>query len=221
MEGIQFTRYIQATFRIKSPTRTVWVDPYRLTERDVASEKADLILVTHPHSDHLDPDALRNCLKEGTVLVTNPVVDSQLPRDIREQCQVVAIKAGESTEQLGIPIKAVAGDNQHHPRDEGVNTGFVFGLMGVNIYHAGDTNRVPEMSDLGHVDFALYPIGGTYTSDEEEAADIIVNTIKPKYAIPMHYGYLTGGDPGKFKALVGDAVIVTVLDQVKRVTYQG
>ena len=70
------------------------------------------------------------------------------------------------------------------------------------IYHGGDTNRVPEMDSFGDIDVALIPIGGTYTMDEKEGAQAVLD-MKPKVVIPMHYGYATGGDPQKFASLVG------------------
>jgi L-ascorbate metabolism protein UlaG (beta-lactamase superfamily) len=107
-----------------------------------------------------------------------------------------------------VEVRAVAGYNGFHPR--GFNLGYVFRLGDQTVFHGGDTDRVPEMSSLGDVDVALLPIGGTYTMAEEEAA-AAVRMIRPKVAIPMHYGYATGGDPEKFAALVGSDATVVVL----------
>jgi L-ascorbate metabolism protein UlaG (beta-lactamase superfamily) len=106
-------------------------------------------------------------------------------------------------------VRAVPGYNSVHPR--GSNVGFVFELGGLTVYHAGDTGRVPEMANLGPIDVALLPIGGTYTMDETEAADA-VNDVRPKVAVPIHYGYATGGDPRKFASLVGKAAEVIILE---------
>jgi L-ascorbate metabolism protein UlaG (beta-lactamase superfamily) len=78
------------------------------------------------------------------------------------------------------------------------------------VFHAGDSDRVPEMSSLGEIDVALLPIGGTYTMAEAEAAEA-VRMIRPTVAIPMHYGYATGGDPEKFASLVGADATVVIL----------
>jgi L-ascorbate metabolism protein UlaG (beta-lactamase superfamily) len=110
--------------------------------------------------------------------------------------------------EKGVEIRAVPGYNSFHPR--GFNIGFLFALEGKRIYHAGDTGQVPEMAELGAVDIALIPIGGTYTMDEPQAAEA-VRAIKPKTVIPMHYGYATGGDPEKFAFLVGDSANVVIL----------
>ena len=82
------------------------------------------------------------------------------------------------------------------------------------IFHAGDTDLVDELGVLGPVDLALVPIGGTYTMDEADAANGSKQLIKPKIAIATHYGYATGGDPHKFKKLVGNAATVHILDPV-------
>ena len=220
IDGLEFTRYVQASFKIKGGGLVVWVDPHRVGENEVGDDKADLVLVTHPHGEHMDPAALTACAKQETVLITNPVVWSQLQGRLGDRfADVATIRAGESTERRGVPVQAVAGYNQHHPKDQGFNTAFVFTVGGKRIFHGGDTDAVPEFGGLGAVDIALYPIGGTYTSDEADAATAIRDLIKPRVAIPMHYGYATGGDPNRFKELVGDAAKVHILDPVLNVRY--
>lgn len=204
IEGIEFERAIQSTFRIKGGGLVVWVDPHKVTK----GEKADLILVTHEHFDHLDPDSIKVLEKADTVVVANEPCAKKLKGQVKSR--IVSIKEGQSVTEKGVQIKAVPGYNGYHPRDQGYNVGLVFNLAGKNIYHGGDTSKVAEMANMGPVDVALYPIGGTYTSDESDAAEAI-KVIKPKYAIPMHYGYATGGDPQKFKSLVGTAAKVEIL----------
>ena len=225
IDGLEFTRYVQATFKIKGAGLVVWVDAHRVTDQEVGADKADLALITHPHFDHMDPEALRACVKDGTVLVTNPTVwqelEPKLAADVTAKMSVVTIRAGESTEQRGVPIEAVAGYNNYHPKEQGYNTGFLFTLAGQRMFHAGDTSKVPEFGRLGQVDIALYPIGGTYTSDEADAASAIRELIKPRVFIPMHYGYATGGDPEQCKALVGSAAQVHILEPVLNVRLGG
>jgi L-ascorbate metabolism protein UlaG (beta-lactamase superfamily) len=193
-------RFIQSGFLVKSSDVVIYVDPHRIEE----GEKADLILITHEHFDHLDPTAIGALKKEDTVIVANAACAQKLG----DQGRVVALEEGQAVTEKGVEIQAVAGYNDYHPR--GFNVGFVFKVAGKTVYHAGDTNRVPEMADLRAIDVALLPIGGTYTMDEEEAA-ALARDLRPKVVIPIHYGYATGGDPKRFATLVGDATQVILL----------
>ena len=197
---LRFQRFIQSSFLIKGPDVVIYVDPHRIE----AGEKADLILVTHEHFDHLDTAAVDVLLKKDTVIVASAACAKKLG----DRATIVALEEGGTTSVKGVDIRAVAGYNDHHPR--GFNVGFVFSVAGQKVYHAGDTGRVPEMMELGPIDVALIPIGGTYTMDEEEAA-ALVRDLKPRVVIPMHYGYATGGDPKRFATLVGDAAQVIIL----------
>jgi L-ascorbate metabolism protein UlaG (beta-lactamase superfamily) len=216
IEGIEFTRYIQSAFKIKAPGLTIWVDPHRVSAREVGEDRADLILITHPHNDHLDLNSIEACKKEDTVIVCSPAC---LPRLEGRAARVVQLGENQSTEQKAVPIKAVPAYNDFHKRAESFGVGFLFTLQGRQIYHAGDTGKVEEMADLGPVDIALIPIGGFYTVDEAEAADAVRTMIKPRAVIPMHYGYATGGDPQKFRDLVGGAATVHILDPVLEVKW--
>jgi L-ascorbate metabolism protein UlaG (beta-lactamase superfamily) len=200
--GVQFERFIQSSFRIKSSDTVIYVDPHRIPGGD----KADLVLITHEHFDHMDPASIKAVEDADTAIVANAPCARQLQGKVRGR--IVSIEEGQSVSEKGVQIRAVPGYNSAHPR--GHNVGFVFSVGGQTIYHAGDTGRVPEMASLGAIDVALLPIGGTYTMDEKEAAEA-VKDIRPKVAIPMHYGYATGGDPRKFASLVGQAAQVVVL----------
>jgi L-ascorbate metabolism protein UlaG (beta-lactamase superfamily) len=199
VDEIEFERIIQSSFCIKAGGLVVYVDPHRVS----GGEKADLIFVSHDHFDHLDPSAIATIQKADTVIVTN----GPCARRLQGKGNIVSIEEGQTVTEKGVEITAVPAYNSFHPRSDSI--GFLFTLAGKRIYHAGDTNLVPEMAELGPVDVALIPIGGTYTMDEPEAAEA-VKTIRPKTVIPMHYGYATGGDPKKFASLVEDTANVII-----------
>ncbi len=200
--SVEFERFIQSAFRVQSGDTVVYVDPHRLE----GGPPADRILITHEHFDHMDPNAINAVAADGTVIVANAPCARQLEGKVKGK--IVPVQEGDAVTEKGVEVRAVAGYNGHHPR--GFNVGYVFRVGDQTVFHGGDTDRVPEMADLGDIDVALLPIGGTYTMAEEEAAEA-VRMIRPKTAIPMHYGYATGGDPQRFTSLVGADATVVVL----------
>lgn len=214
IEQVELTRYVQATFKMKSSRRIVWVDPIRVNAEQIGDDKADLILLTHEHGDHFNVDCINAVSKEGTVLVcNNSGIVSKVQGNVSARVSVV--KEGDAFDTAGVHIRAVAGYNDIHPRNQGSNSfniGFTFTLGGAQMLHTGDTGLIDEFERFGPLDVALVPIGGTYTMDEAEAAQAVTQLLKPTIAIPMHYGFATGGDPNKFKDLVGDAARVEILD---------
>ena len=206
INGVHFEWFVQSSLCIKDDA-VLYIDPHLIRD----GEKADLILITHDHFDHLDITSIKAVAKDDTVIVANACCVPRLQGKVA--AKVMPIGEGETVSEKGVDVHAVAGYNHIHPR--GSNVGFVFSLRGQTIYHAGDTDHVPEMASLGSIDIALVPIGGTYTMDEQEAAEA-TKVIQPKVIIPIHYGYGTGGDPQKFASLVGAAARVVVLDEVQR-----
>jgi L-ascorbate metabolism protein UlaG (beta-lactamase superfamily) len=191
--NLKITWLNHASFKIKNQGMVIYLDPFKIS----FGEKADLILVTHDHFDHYDERSIEILKKEETEILIGGK----------------NIKEGEEKEVNGVKIKAVPAYNlvkPFHPRGKGV--GYLIEIEGKKIYHAGDTDRIPEMAELGEIDLALLPIGGTYTMNEVEAAEA-VKLFSPQKVIPMHYGTLseTMGDPEKFKELVGKISEVIIL----------
>ena len=184
---------------------TIITDPYKLA----TPQKADLILISHNHFDHLSVDDLKNVSTENTTIVAaNECIDMLTGFSFKEK---IGIIPGEEMTVRGIKIKAIRAYNldkinpetkkPFHPKEDN-KIGFLIELNGITIYHTGDTDLIPEMSDL-KPDIALVPVSGTYVMTADEAAKA-VERIKPKIVIPMHYGTIVGSekDAQDFKQLI-------------------
>ena len=199
-ENIEITWLKHAGFRIKDSV-VIYIDPYDVTKE---LEKADVILVTHDHFDHMDMKSIRNLSKSDTVIVhpKGCTIEGYQTCEVMEEDKVTV---------KGIEIQSVPAYNVDKPFHKAGCVGYIINIDGVKIYHAGDTDRIPEMKNI-EVDIALLPIGGTYTMNVKEAIEA-AKDIKAKYYIPMHYGAIpnTEADPNEFKAGVENAVILKPL----------
>lgn len=172
-----------ASFQIRSEQKIIYID---LEEASPVVEKGDLILVTHSHSDHCNPSKIKKALKESTVTIAPEDCVAKIGGTVK------TLKPGEELEVDGVRVKAAPAYNYkrfrspgspYHPKGFGV--GYLITVDGKTIYHAGDTDFIQEMRQLGHIDVALLPSGDTYTMDNIEAAEATIAT-KPKAVIPMH-----------------------------------
>jgi len=184
-----------ASFCIEGKKLVVYIDPWKLSN---TKKKADLILVTHEHYDHCSADDIEKIKKGNTLIIAPNECEAKLGK-------IKAVKPGDSLTVNDIKIEAVPAYNTNkkfHPKENG-KVGYILTIDGQRIYHAGDTDFIPEMSRLGNIDIALLPVGGIYTMAAEEAVKII----KPKLAIPMHYGDIVGEDEDakRFKELAEKA----------------
>ena len=166
------------SFRLKGE-KVVYIDPWKL---DAGAEKADVILVTHEHYDHLSQDDIAMISKADTIVVAPLAVTSKLGG------KPITVKPGDKITAAGISIEVLPAYNANkkfHPKNAG-HVGYIVTLNGKRIYHSGDTDLIPEMAQI-KCDIALLPVSGTYVMTAMEAAEA-ANTIKPGLAIPMHYG---------------------------------
>jgi Predicted Zn-dependent hydrolases of the beta-lactamase fold len=215
-------------FQIKSDDKVLYIDPAYLKPMfkdypkkgtdDLPEDlkKADIIMVTHEHQDHCSPSTV-NALKRSNTLVIAPKACAD---ELDEDAKI--IKPGEELDHDNVKIKAVEAYNTEYGHStmkfhkKGESLGYLITLNGKTIYHAGDTDFIPEMKELGDVDVALVPIGGTYTMDMDEAVDA-VTAIKPKIVIPMH---MKDADPEEFKKIVEEKSDIKVVPLKIGGTYQ-
>ena len=185
-----------AGFLIKN-SKTIYIDPYNIKED---SEKADIILLTHSHYDHCSVADIEKIVQAGTKIIAPADCQSKVNRfDIPIEIEVVEV--GREIDLGTIKINVLPAyniDKHFHPKDEGW-VGYLIKVGGVLIYHAGDTDVIPEMQKLTGYNqaskefVALLPIGGRFTMSAEEAVEA-AKIIKPTLAIPMHYGSIIGTD---------------------------
>lgn len=201
--GLEITRIAHDTFRIKG-SKVLYTDPFKVAK----SDEADIVLISHEHFDHLSLDDLKKVIFQGTSIVASP-----LAKDGLKGLQVKEIHFLDpgGKQRVGkVEIEAVPAYNLNkfrqpghpfHPKGE-KRLGFVIKMDGVTIYHAGDADFIPEMKSI-QCDIALLPVSGTYVMTAEEAAEAAA-AIKPKIAVPMHYGAIVGSeaDAERFKSLV-------------------
>ena len=180
--------------------KTIFIDPWKLD----TEEKADIILISHSHRDHLSLEDVKNLSKDDTVVVTTQDSAEQLSGNVK------TLKPGDSVVIDGILVEAVPAYNLNkdfHPKENNW-IGFVITVNGKRIYYCGDTDRIPEMNDLS-ANIVIVPVGGKYTMTAEEAAEA-VNLIKPELAIPIHYGDIIGSenDALRFKEMCNVPVTI-------------
>lgn len=167
----------------------IYVDPVSQYANFSKYPKADLILVTHEHSDHLDAKAIATLSKNGTRII--------LPEASRQKLgKGDALEHNQTAEAAGVHVTAVPAYNMtpgrtaYHPKERKDN-GYLMtagsGSDALHIYIAGDTEPIPEMVALGPVDIAFLPMNQPYTMTPEQAA-AAARTIHPKILYPYHFG---------------------------------
>lgn len=178
----------------------IYFDPYKI-DRDY--HDADIIFITHDHYDHYSPLDIKKVIKDDTIIVA--------PQDIGEKLStnnVIGVVPNKNYEVLNIKFKTIPAYNVNknfHPKENNW-VGYLLEYNNIKYYIAGDTDITKENHDIV-CDVAFVPIGGVYTMDYQEAAKLI-NKIKPRIAVPIHYGLIVGNkDDGiKFSKLLNNNI---------------
>ena len=189
----------------------IYIDPVRSFGNYSDMPKADLILVTHEHSDHLDPDLINDLRKSSTVLICNKNAADKIPWGR-------IMNNGDEEVVNNIIIDAVPAYNIIHMRapgqpfhPKGVGNGYVLTIGNKKIYVAGDTENIPEMKALKDIDVAFLPMNLPYTMTPEMVADAALS-FKPKILYPYHYG---DTDTGKIVDLLKNTGIIVRIRDLK------
>jgi L-ascorbate metabolism protein UlaG (beta-lactamase superfamily) len=187
-------------FRINRGEDVIYIDPYKLSNK---SEPADIILVSHCHPDHFSVEDIEKIEMEHTIDLVPGFCVGEMASNAR------IVKPGDKVNLRGISFEVVFAYNidkfrskgkVYHPKGKD-NLGFVISIGDVKIYFVGDSDNIPEMKKI-KCDIMLVPVSGKYVMDAKEAA-LAVDIVKPKIAVPMHYGDIIGdiSDAETFKRL--------------------
>ncbi len=167
--------------------KTIYVDPVRRYADFTQLPKADLILITHEHGDHLDSVAIATLRKETTAILLTQQCARFVPGSS-------VMRNGENRSILEFGIEAVPAYNIVHMRSagnpfhpKGAGNGYIVTIGGKRIYFAGDTENIPEMSNFGAIDYAFLPMNLPYTMTSAMVAEAAIR-MKPKVLYPYHFG---------------------------------
>lgn len=176
-----------ASLLLTHQSKSIFIDPYGECAEYSNFPKADLIMVTHEHYDHLDSSSIEKIAKKETRIVTNGAGAQALHG-------ATIMNIGNTLTVDGLKIEAVPAYNMKHTRDDGLpfhpkgqGNGYVLTIGETRIYFAGDTEGIPEMAQLKEIDIAFLPMNLPYTMTPDETA-AAARSFMPKVLYPYHYG---------------------------------
>ena len=190
--------------------KIIYVDPFKIEKE---YNDADIIFCTHSHYDHFSEEDIRKVIKNDTILViTQDCLQKARNLGINKK-NIIVVVPNQKYTILGIEVETVPAYNLekdfHKPENNWV--GYILEINDITYYIAGDTDLIPEIKSV-NCDVAFLPIGGTYTMNAKEAAEL-ANIIEPHIVIPIHYGTIVGTkkDEEKFVSKVKEDIECVVM----------
>lgn len=187
MGDLAITFLGHGTLMMTVNNQVIHVDPYSRVADYSALPKADVVLITHEHRDHLDTQALKHIRTPETEIILTEICDKQVESG-------VVLRHGETTTIAGVTVEAVPAYNIQHKRDngqpfhpKGAGNGYVLTFGDTRVYVAGDTENIPEMADLADIDIAFLPMNLPYTMTPAMAAEA-ARAFEPRILYPYHFG---------------------------------
>ena len=172
-----------------SKNKVIYIDPFKI---DKNYNDADIVFITHDHFDHYSEEDIDKVINENTtIIIPEKLLTKLLKKGINKNA-IITVEPNEKYVVQGIKFETIPAYNTNktfHPKENGW-VGYIIIINGIRYYIAGDTDITEENKQV-KCDVAFVPVGGTYTMDFKEAASLI-NEIKPKIAIPIHYGSIVG-----------------------------
>ena len=165
--------------------KIIYIDPFKI---DKNYNDADIIFITHDHYDHYSEEDIDKVINENTTIIIPEELLTKLLRKGINKNAIITVEPNKNYMVQEIKFETIPAYNTNktfHPKENGW-VGYIIIINGIRYYIAGDTDITEENKKV-KCDVAFVPVGGTYTMDFKEAASLI-NEIKPKIAIPIHYG---------------------------------
>jgi len=169
--------------------KIIYIDPFKINKN---YNDADIVFITHDHYDHYSEEDIDKVINENTTIIIPEELLTKLLRKGINKNAIITVEPNKNYMVQGIKFETISAYNTNktfHPKENGW-VGYIIIINGIRYYIAGDTDITEENKQV-KCDVAFVPVGGTYTMDFKEAASLI-NEIKPKIAIPIHYGSIVG-----------------------------
>ncbi len=169
--------------------KVIYIDPFKIEKN---YNDADIVFITHDHYDHYSEEDIDKVINENTIIIIPEELLTKLLRKGINKNAIITVEPNEKYMVQGIKFETIPAYNTNktfHPKENGW-VGYIIEIKGVRYYIAGDTD-ITEENRRVKCDVAFVPVGGTYTTDFKEAAQLI-NEIQPKIAVPIHYGNVVG-----------------------------